>query len=84
VAGGHGFVYEGEDFGFYVCPGCGRVFCYGDVVEAEEDGGYAVDVEELGGEGRGVRGCERGARGKVFEEGGGYGFGEDALVGVEL
>jgi hypothetical protein len=31
-----------------------------------------------------VRGCEGGARAEVFEEGGGYGFGEDALVGVEF
>tara|TARA_R110002003_G_scaffold191_20_gene14886 strand:- start:27744 stop:27911 length:168 start_codon:yes stop_codon:yes gene_type:complete len=55
-----------------VRPGCGAVLGDGDVVDAEEDGGYAVDVEELGGE-RGRMGWgERGAWVEVFEVGGGY------------
>lgn len=63
--------------------GC-AILGYGDVVDAEEDGGDAIDVEELSGEGGGVGGCEGGARGEVFEEGGGDGLGEDALIGVEF
>jgi hypothetical protein len=84
LAGCHIFVDEGEDLGLNVAPGCGCVFGYGDVVGAEEDAGYAINVEELGGEGRWVGWCEGGSRVQVFEEGGGYRFGEDALVGVEL
>lgn len=50
-------------------PGCAAVFGDGDGVQPEEDGGYAVDVEELCGEWGGEGGCEGGARVEVFEEG---------------
>jgi len=42
------------------------------VIEPEEDGGYTVDVEELGGERGRVGRREGGAWVEVFEEGGGY------------
>jgi hypothetical protein len=72
LAAGHVFVDDGEDFGLDVCPGCGAVLGDGDVVDAEEDGGYAVDVEELGGERRRMGWGERGAWVEVFEVGGDY------------
>jgi hypothetical protein len=84
LARGHVFVDEGEDLGLDVAPRCGRVLGHGNVVGAEEDAGYAVDVKELGGEGRGVRWGEGGAGIEVFEEGRGDRLWEDALVGVEL
>lgn len=84
LARGHVFVDEGEDLGLDVRPGGGRVLCNGDVVGAEEDAGYAVNVEELGGE-RGWMWRGEGRAGvEVFEERGGDVFWEDALVGVEL
>lgn len=69
LAGRHVFVDEGEDFGLHVRPGRGCVFGYGDVIRAEEDAGYAVDVEELRGERGGVRWRECGAWVQVLEEG---------------
>jgi len=84
LARGHVFVDEGEDLRLDVRPGGGRVLCNGDVVGAEEDAGYAVNVEELGGE-RGWMWRGEGRAGvEVFEERGGDVFWEDALVGVEL
>jgi hypothetical protein len=44
------FIDDGEDFWLDMCPWCGAVFGNGNVVETEEDGGYAVNVEELSGE----------------------------------
>ena len=78
----HVFADEGEDFWVDVRPRCGAIFGYGDVVKAEEDGGYAVDVEEGCGERRRVRWGEGGARRKVFK--GGDAFGKNALVGFEF
>lgn len=65
-------------------PRGGAVFGDSDVVGPEEDGGYAIDVYELGGERRGVRRSEGGAGAEVFEGCGGYRFGENALIGVEF
>ena len=83
-AGCQCLVDYGEDFGLDVCPGCGRVFCHSDVVDAKEDACYAVDVHELCCEWRGVWRREGAAWGDVFEEGRGYRFGEDTHVGIEL
>ena len=67
-----------------MAPVCGAVFCDGDVVCAVEDGSYAVDVEEGGGERGRVRRREGGARGEIFEVGGGEVFGEYAVVWPEF
>jgi len=75
---------QSEDLGFDVRPRRGRVFGDGDVVAAVEDALDAVDVEEVGGEGRGVRSREGGARREVFEEGRGEVYGEDLVVGAEF
>jgi hypothetical protein len=81
---GQDFVDDGEDFGLDVCPGRGGVFGHGDVVNPQEDGSYAVDVEELRSERGGMWGCEGRAWAEVFEEGRRDGFGEDALVGIKF
>jgi hypothetical protein len=73
-----------EDLWLDVRPGRGGVLGDGDVVAAVEDALDAVDVEEIGGEGRGVWRREGGARREVFEEGGGEVFGEDLVVGAEF
>lgn len=84
LATGEEFVEQGEDFGLDVGPRGGAVFGDGDVVEPEEDGGYTVDVEELGGERGGEGGCEGSARVEVLEERRGDELWEDTLVGVEF
>jgi hypothetical protein len=50
LSGCHKFVDNGEYFGLDMRPGCGAVFRHCDVVQPKEDRGYAIDVEELGGE----------------------------------
>lgn len=78
----HELADEGEDLGLDVRPRRRAVLGYRDVVCAEENGGYAVDVEEGRGERGGVRRRERRARREVLE--GGDGFREDSLVGFEF
>ena len=53
-------------------PGSSAVFCDGNRICAKEDRGYAVDIEEGGGERGRVWRRERRARGQVFEKRRGY------------
>jgi len=65
-------------------PGRRAILRNGDVVCSEEDGSYAIDVYELGGEWGGVWGRDGGAGCEVFEGRRRDTFGQDALVGVEF
>lgn len=51
---------------------------------AIEDRGDSVDIQEVGGQWRGVRRSERGSRGEILEEGGGEAFGQNAVVRNEF
>lgn len=84
LAGSHGLRDETEDLGLDVRPLCVAGLGHGDEVGAVEDGGDALDIEELGGERGGVWRRECRARGEVFEESGREIFGKDAVVGNEF
>jgi hypothetical protein len=69
LAAGHELVDNGKDLGLDVGPWRCAVFGDCDVVEAQEDGRHAINVEQLRREWRGMWWGERGARVKVLEEG---------------
>lgn len=75
---------QAKNLGLDVRPRDGAVLRNGDIIGAEEDGGDAVDIEELGSKWRRVGWREGGARVHVFEEGRREVFREDAGVGIEF
>lgn len=84
LARGDGLGDEGKDLRADVGPVGVAGLCDGDEVGAVEDGGDAVNVHELGGERRGVRRRDGGARVEVLDERRGEALGQHAVVGQEL
>lgn len=84
LAGRHGLRDQAEDLRLDVCPLRVAGLGHGDKVGAIEDGGHALDVEELGCERGRVWWRERRTRGEVFEESGREALGKDAVVRNEL